>query len=227
MPNEYIAGGVVIGHMLKQRAEEMGLTLSDENTQAFELYVAELKKWNSKVNLTAITADGEIVVKHIIDSLVFAAHIKDGDSLLDIGSGAGLPAIPLKIVKPMVSVVSVDAVNKKILFQRHVARLLGFNHFEALHARIENMPDAGSRRFDVITSRAFSRLEQFVALAAPLLATGGRMIAMKGPAAIEEMKKQAELISRLGFEISAIHSYKLPLNAGERNLIVITPCKRA
>ena len=217
----------MIGNMLNQRAQEMGLTLSEENIQAFEQYVAELKKWNSKVNLTAITSDSEIVVKHIIDSLIFAAHIKDGESVLDIGSGAGLPAIPLKIVKPLVSVVSVDAVGKKILFQRHVARLLGFNHFEALHARVENMPDAGTRRFDVITSRAFSRLEQFVALAAPLLAASGRLIAMKGPSAIEEMKKTDELISGRGFEISAIHSYKLPLNAGKRNLIVITPCKVA
>ena len=184
----------MIGHMLKQRAQEMGLLLSEENVQAFELYVAELKKWNRKVNLTAITADGEIVVKHIIDSLVFAEHVHDSESVLDIGSGAGLPAIPLKIVKPMVSVVSVDAVGKKILFQRHVARLLKFNYFEAMHARVESMRETGTRRFDVITSRAFSQLEQFVVLSAPLLAMGGRMIAMKGPSAIEEIKKSEEIL---------------------------------
>jgi 16S rRNA (guanine527-N7)-methyltransferase len=211
--------------MLKQRAKEMGLVLSDENIQAVELYVAELKKWNSKVNLTAITADEEIVVKHIIDSLVFAAQVHDGESVLDIGSGAGLPSVPLKIVRPNVSVVSVDAVGKKILFQRHVARLLRFNGFEALHARVESMPEANARRFDVIASRAFSQLEQFVVLAAPLLAVGGRMIAMKGPSAIEEMKKAEVLLLGLGFEISAIHAYKLPLNMGERNLIVIKPCE--
>jgi len=205
----------------------MGLVLSGENISAIELYVGELKKWNSKVNLTAITADEEIVVKHIIDSLVITAHVHDGENVLDIGSGAGLPAIPLKIVKPKVSVVSVDAVGKKILFQRHVARLLKFNGFEALHARVESMQESSARRFDVITSRAFSQLQQFVGLAAPLLAVGGRMIAMKGPAAIEEMKEAEDLLLNLGFEISAIHSYKLPLNAGERNLIVIVPCERA
>ena len=214
----------MIGDMLKQRAQEMGLVLSDENIQAFELYVVELKKWNSKINLTAITADGEIVVKHIIDSLVFASYVGDGESVLDIGSGAGLPAIPLKIVKPLVSIVSVDAVGKKILFQRHMARLLKFNDFEALHARVESIQDAGTRRFDVITSRAFSRLEQFIFVAAPLLASGGRMIAMKGPSAIDEMKDSEKFLFSRGLEISAIHSYKLPLNAGERNLIFITPC---
>jgi 16S rRNA (guanine527-N7)-methyltransferase len=217
----------VIGQMLKQRAQEMGLLLSEENVQAFELYVAELKKWNKKVNLTAITADGEIVVKHIIDSLVFAEHVHDSESVLDIGSGAGLPAIPLKIVKPMISVVSVDAVGKKILFQRHVARLLKFNCFEAMHARVESMLETGNRRFDVITSRAFSQLEQFVVLSAPLLAMGGRMIAMKGPSAIEEIKKSEEILDTLGFKLSAIHSYKLPSNAGERNLIIIARCESA
>lgn len=215
----------MIGHMLKQRAKEMGLVLSEESIRFIELYVAELKKWNSKVNLTAITADEQIVVKHIIDSLVFAAQVHDGESVLDIGSGAGLPAIPLKIVRPMVSVVSVDAVGKKILFQRHVARLLKFDCFEALHARVESMPGANARRFDVVASRAFSQLDQFVALAAPLLAVGGRMIAMKGPSAIEEMKKAEVLLLTLGFEISAIHAYKLPLNMGERNLVVIKPCE--
>ena len=216
----------MIGCMLESKAKEMGLVLSDENIQAFELYVGELKKWNRKVNLTAITADSEIVDKHIIDSLVFASYVHDGESVLDIGSGAGLPAIPLKIVKPMVSVVSVDSVGKKILFQRHVARLLKIDSFEALHTRIENMPKADTRRFDVITSRAFSQLDLFVSLAAPLLASGGRMIAMKGPSAIEEMRKSEERLFNLGFVISAVHSYKLPSNAGERNLIVIKPCER-
>ena len=215
----------MIGCILKHNAQEMGLVLSDENILAFELYVAELIKWNRKVNLTAITADNDIVVKHLIDSLVFAAYVNDGESVLDIGSGAGLPAIPLKIVKPMVSVVSIDAVGKKIQFQRHVARLLKFNSFEALHARVESLWEDGARRFDVITSRAFSQLEQFVTLAAPLLALDGRMIAMKGPSAIEEMKNSEDFLCNHGFEISAVHSYKLPLNAGERNLIVITPYK--
>lgn len=217
----------MIGQLLKQRCAETGLVLSDENIQAFELYVAELKKWNDKVNLTAITADEEIVDKHIIDCLVFAGYVQDGESVLDIGSGAGLPAIPLKIVKPVVSVVSVDAVGKKIYFQRHIARLLRFKGFEALHARVENMPKTETRKFDVITSRAFTRLEQFVVLAAPFIAAGGRMIAMKGPTAIEEIRSSEGLLLKHGFKISAVQAYKLPLNKGERNLIVITACEGA
>lgn len=213
----------MIRQTLEQGMEEMGLAVSEQTIRAFELFSAELKKWNRRINLTAITADDEIAVKHIIDSLVLAGCIHDNESVLDIGSGAGVPAIPLKIARPLVRVTSVDAVEKKILFQRHVARLLELNGFEALHGRVEAMRETHARRFDVITSRAFSRLEQFVAMAEPLLAGGGRMIAMKGPAAAEEIKAGGEHLLSLGFEISAVHAYRLPLNMGERNLIFIIP----
>jgi 16S rRNA (guanine527-N7)-methyltransferase len=221
---KYIEGNV-IRQVLERGLRETGLVVSEENIQAFELFASELKKWNRKINLTAITADEEIAVKHIIDSLVCAACVSEGARVLDIGSGAGIPAIPLKIVKPSVLVTSVDAVGKKILFQRHVARLLEFKGFEAIHARVEGMHDTHARRFDVITSRAFSRLDLFVALAAPLLADKGRMIAMKGPGGAEEIQAEKERITALGFEIASIKPYHLPFDKGERNLIVITACK--
>lgn len=205
----------------------MGLAVSEEHIQAFELFAAELKKWNRKVNLTALSADKDIAVKHLIDSLVFADQVCEGENVLDIGSGAGIPAIPLKIVKPLIPVVSVDAVGKKIFFQRHVARLLGLKSFEALHARVESLHETHSHGFRVITSRAFSRLEQFVSLAAPLLADGGRMIAMKGPAVFGEMRESEGLLLALGYEVSSVHSYSLPFDMGERSLIIITPCKGA
>lgn len=207
--------------------QELGLTVSEQAIEAFERFSDELKKWNRRINLTAITTDDDIAVKHIIDSLVLAGCIRDNESVLDIGSGAGVPALPLKIARPLVRVTSVDAVEKKVLFQRHVARLLGLHNFEALHARVEAMQKSHARSFDVITSRAFSRLEQFVALAAPLLAEGGRMIAMKGPAAAGEIRAGGEHLLDLGFEISAVHAYRLPLDRGERNLIFIEPRKPA
>jgi 16S rRNA (guanine527-N7)-methyltransferase len=217
----------MIGPLLEQGTRELGLALSAEHLQAFELFAAELKKWNRKVNLTAINVDKDIAVKHFIDALVFAQQIQEGENVLDIGSGAGIPAIPLKIVKPMISVVSVDAVGKKILFQRHLSRLLGLQSFEALHARVESLRETHHKCFKVITSRAFSRLEQFVSLAAPLLADGGRMIAMKGPAVFGEMKASEGQLLALGCEISSVHSYSLPFGMGERSLIIITPCKVA
>ena len=206
---------------LEKGLTEIGMSLSEEHIHSFELFADELKKWNRKINLTSICKDVDIAVKHIIDSLVFAARVNDGDHVLDIGSGAGIPAIPLKIVNPEVRVVSVDAVGKKILFQRHVARVLGLKDFEALHTRVENIHSTHAGRFDVITSRAFSRLEMFVALAAPLLKSGGRIIAMKGPHVDNEFGQAGDELRLLGFEISSVDTYSLPMNKGERSLVTI------
>jgi len=202
----------------------MGMALSEESIQAFELFAAELQKWNRKVNLTSICKDADIAVKHIIDSLVFAECVHDGDHVLDIGSGAGIPAIPLKIARPAVRVVSVDAVGKKILFQRHAARLLALKDFTTLHARVESLHATHAGEFDVITSRAFSRLEMFVALAAPLLKSGGRIIAMKGPH-VAGPDRSGDELRLLGFEICSVDTYSLPMSKGERSLVSISAVK--
>lgn len=210
---------------LEKALHEMDLSISDECIQAFEAFAAELIKWNRKFNLTAICKNSDIAVKHIIDTLVFAECVKSDKSLLDIGSGAGIPAIPLKIYKPEIKVVSVDAVGKKIMFQRHVARLLALDGFEALHARVESLHPTHAGEFDVITSRAFSSLDTFVALAAPLLKSGGRMIAMKGPDVQAEIDSAGDKLLSLGFEISSVRDYSLPMNKGRRCLVTISAVK--
>jgi len=217
----------MIRHTLEQGAREMGLEISGEAIGCFEIFADQLKKWNRKVNLTAITTDEEIAVKHVMDAMVLAGCVRAGERVLDMGSGAGVPAIPLKIVMPSVRVTSVDAVGKKILFQRHVARLLGFQGFDAIHSRVEDLRNTHARSFDLIVSRAFSRLEQFVGLAAPLLAETGRLIAMKGPGAADEIRADGERLATLGFEIVSVTPYRLPFNKGERNLIGISPRKPA
>lgn len=208
--------------VLVQGTREMGLELSKADIRAFEVYAGELKKWNRKINLTAITSDREIAIKHFIDSLFMVRMLDDAKNILDIGSGAGLPALPIKIIRPDMAVVSVDAVAKKIHFQRHVARLLQLEGFEAIHARIENLHQSHAGHFDVITSRAFSDLSQFVSLAAPLLAEGGRIIAMKGPTSESEIKNSAPSFESHRLEISSVYSYHLPENSGERRMIIIS-----
>jgi len=215
---------------LKQAAIEMQLDMSEEQIKAFELFATELKKWNRKINLTAITDDQEIAVKHIIDSLCLARLISGTEKILDVGSGAGIPAILLKIARPDVDVVSVDAVGKKIHFQRHMARLLRLHKFEALHMRIENLSDSYAKHFDVITSRAFTDLEQFVRLTNALLSDDGSLIAMKGPAANAELEEARTSLLSLQFEINSIDHYTLPFNSGERSLITIkrtTNCSKS
>ncbi len=208
----------IIGDIVEQEAQSMGLSLSSHEIDSFELYAAELKKWNNKVNLTSITKDKEIAVKHFVDSLSLVPYISAGDRLLDIGSGAGLPVIPLKIVRPGIPMLSVDAVAKKIHFQRHVIRILNLQNIEAIHARVEELHKTHRRSFSVITSRAFTRLDRFVTLAAPLLSDGGVLIAMKGDQAECEIAASDEVVHAGGFTITSVHRYTLPLGMGERVL---------
>ena len=214
----------IIGDIVAREALAMQLSLSAHEIELFERYAAELIKWNSKVNLTAITKDKEIAIKHFVDSLSLVPYISAGDQLLDIGSGAGLPVIPLKIIRPEISMVSVDAVAKKIHFQRHVIRVLNLKNIEAVHARIEELHKTHRNTFSVITSRAFTRLDRFVALAAPLLAEGGVLIAMKGEQADDEIAASDEVVHAGGFTVVSVRRYSLPENMGER---VLTFLKRS
>jgi 16S rRNA (guanine527-N7)-methyltransferase len=219
-----------IGDIVGQEAQLMGLSLSTGEIDSFERYAAELKKWNSKVNLTAITKDTEIAVKHFIDSLAIAPYITAYDRLLDIGSGAGLPVIPLKIIRPETVMVSVDAVAKKIHFQRHVIRTLDLQHIEAIHSRVEALHQTHCGTFSVITSRAFTRLDRFISLAAPLLAENGVMIAMKGYGSEGEVTAGDEVENCGGFSVASVHRYTLPLGMGERVLTFLklskAPCNK-
>jgi 16S rRNA (guanine527-N7)-methyltransferase len=217
----------VIGEIVEREVALTGLSLSISEIQSFEIYAAELKKWNGKVNLTAITNDKEIAIKHFIDSLSLVPYLTAKDRLLDIGSGAGLPVIPLKIIRPEIEMVSVDAVAKKIHFQRHIIRALSLKNIEAVHARIEELHKSRSNSFSIITSRAFTRLDRFVSLAAPLLADDGVLIAMKGEYAADEIAASEELVQAIGFTVTAVHRYKLPQNMGERVLTFMKPCKAA
>src|ERR1035437_5456009 len=199
----------IIGDIIKQETQLMQLSLSSDEIRSFEVYAAELKKWNSKVNLTAITKDNEIAIKHFVDSLSLAPYITADDRLLDIGSGAGLPVIPLKIIRPDILMVSVDAVAKKIHFQRHVIRILNLRKMEAIHARVEDLHKTHSHSFSVITSRAFTRLDRFVSLTAPLLAENGMLIAMKGELADGEIAASDAGVIAGGFTVTSIHRYTL------------------
>ncbi|MHB8121509.1 MAG: 16S rRNA (guanine(527)-N(7))-methyltransferase RsmG [Desulfuromonadaceae bacterium] len=217
----------IISNILSRETGALGLSLSPQQLALFEAYAAELIKWNKKVNLTAITKDDEIAIKHFVDSLSIAHYITAGDRLLDIGSGAGLPILPLKIINPETVMVSVDAVAKKIHFQRHVIRVLGLQNIEAIHTRIEDLHKAHRHSFSVITSRAFTRLDRFVSLAAPLLAEGGVLIAMKGGQADNEIAAADDVVHSGGFTVDSIRRYSLPLGMGERVLTFIKQSKAA
>ncbi len=151
--------------------------------------MSELKEWNKRINLTTVVEEHAVVVRHFLDSLAPAKHLKACSQLLDLGSGAGFPGIPLKIARPDLSVTLVDAKEKKILFQRHVIRTLGLKDgICAVHGRAEALAlnEKYKESFDAVVSRALSSLESFITLGLPFLKKGGLFIAIKSKKGLEE-----------------------------------------
>lgn len=144
------------------------------------VYLSELEKWNAAYNLTAVRDPGEMVTRHLLDSLALLPAL-DGIAithLLDVGSGAGLPGIPLALARPDWQVAVLDSNGKKARFLRHAVRSLGLSNVQVFESRVE--AHEAAQPYDAITSRAFSALGEFVTLTAPLLAAGGHWLAMKG-----------------------------------------------
>ena len=169
-------------NLLVEGAMAFGVALEKEAVTLFDRYLTELLKWNQKINLTAIRTEKEIVLKHFIDSLSVYPYLEVPSSLVDLGSGAGFPGIPLKIVEPAFDVTLVDSVLKKVDFQRHVIRTLGLKGIEAIHSRVQEKGSPGKMagRCDAVISRAFSDLSAFLRLAYSFLRKGGLAVAMKG-----------------------------------------------
>jgi 16S rRNA (guanine527-N7)-methyltransferase len=213
--NDQAKGVLVTG------AAELGRSLSPAEMRKFYAFAAELKKWGRKINLTAIKDDEDVVVKHFLDSLTLLKVTGTKGRLLDIGSGGGFPAIPLKIIFHELHVVSVDAVEKKVIFQRHAARLLGLHNFEALHVRAEEMAARYACSFDWVVSRAFSDIPTFARIALPLTRERGKIIAMKGSEGREEAETAGSALRDIGVDVSDIIEFRLPVSGAARALIVM------
>lgn len=169
--------------LLIQGAADFGFQLDGAQVALFTAYAEELLAWNRRFNLTTITAPADIALKHFVDSLPGAADLGRGWRVLDMGSGGGFPGIPLKIVRPDLTITLVDAVRKKVSFQKQVCRLLGLNAVHCVHARIEDLAGDTDHKgaYDAVLSRALTDLEPLCRLATPLLSDTGRVVAYRGP----------------------------------------------
>jgi 16S rRNA (guanine527-N7)-methyltransferase len=207
--------------LLVRGAEQLGVLLTAAEQGKFYTLATELKKWGKKINLTAIREDEEIVVKHFLDSLTLLKGIGRHGRLLDVGSGAGFPALPVKIVCHDLHVTTVDAVEKKVIFQRHAARTIGLHGYEALHARGEELAAKHAGEFTVVVSRAFSDLPTFARMALPLLKENGRIVAMKGRGGREEADAARAPLAGLGLTMTQVIEFKLPISGDQRALVII------
>lgn len=163
--------------LLAAGVAEMGLDVSVETQNKLLTYLALLYKWNKVYNLTAVRDPLDMVTLHLLDSLSVLPHVR-AQNLLDVGSGGGLPGIVLAICIPSLQVTTIDTVQKKAIFMRQVKGELGLDNLQVVHARVENFKPA--EKFEVVISRAFSELIQFVKLTKNLLAQNGQWLAMKG-----------------------------------------------
>lgn len=185
-------------------------------------FLEELLRWNQKINLTAIRNREEALEKHILDSLALLRVLPSEKSLVDMGSGAGLPSIPLALAEPEREIISVDSVGKKINFQKHIKRLFGLNQFTAVESRVENLKALiGLDGVDIVTAKAFTSLEYIVRLADPLLVPGGYLLAMKGPECHAEILQAEDIMTRLNYSQPQIVNYKLPFSQADRTILVI------
>lgn len=209
---------------LLQRASENSIQLFEEDVDNFYLYMENLIDWNQKINLTAIKDEKEIIIKHFIDSILVNKYI-DGSRLLDIGSGAGFPGIPLKIINRDLNVTLIDSVNKKVSFMKDSIDKMRLENIEALHIRAEDLAHEKEYReqFDIVVSRAVANMTTLVEYMIPFVRVGGRCLCLKGPNCEEEINLAKNAIKKLGGKIEDVIEYKVDDN--ERCLVVINKIK--
>lgn len=200
-------------HML----QECGIELSPKQEQQFTLYYNLLIEWNSKLNLTSITEKEEVYIKHFYDSICLTKAISiSNQTILDVGSGAGFPSIPLKIVFPHLRITIIDALQKRVHFLQELTDTLGISA-ELIHGRVEEF--ARRESYDIVTARAVSNLRMLCELCIPFVKQKGVFLAMKGPGYREELIDSKNAIQLLGGTLEDTILYRV--NHFERSIVVI------
>ncbi len=209
--------------LLEQGADELGVELDAAQTDAFLRYLDLLDKWNKKFNLTGTKDSNEIVINHFLDSITALKYVDPTDRVLDIGSGAGFPGIPIKIIIEGADVTLIDSVHKKVSFMREVIRELGLSNIKALWGRAgEDLEQLSAESFDVVISRALADIETMIKLSTPYLKPSGKIILMRGKKGAQELSELPAGILR-SFEVMERDELRLPFNNSERLVIVVRP----
>lgn len=212
-----------IGEQLISSAEKYGISVSPPQAGQFQVYLELLAEWNQKMNLTALKEPEEIAEKHFLDSILILKYLQipQGAKVIDVGTGAGFPGVPLKILRPDLNLTLMDGLNKRLIFLEELLRNLSLKA-EIVHQRAEE----GGRKpeyreqFDLATARAVARLPVLCEYCLPFLKTGGIFAAMKGPEVALELGSAEKAIALLGCETVSSVDYALPGGDG-RSLVII------
>lgn len=211
-----------------ENLKNLKIEISEEKIEKFFKYMRLLQEWNEKINLTAIIEDKEVVLKHFIDSLTILKYIEEEKNLIDVGTGAGFPGIPIKIVKDNVEVFLMDSLQKRLNFIDEVIKENKLVKVGTFHKRAE---DAGRdknlrEKFDYATARAVANMSTLSEYLLPLVKVGGKCIVMKGPNIQEELEKSKKAINILGGKIEKVEEINLPGTDNIRNIIIIKKIKK-
>lgn len=224
--------------ILKVGAGKMGIEISNEEAEKFISYKDILLEWNKKMNLTAITEDREIIVKHFLDSLsciqdkylpIQLKNSQDRVRLIDVGTGAGFPGIPLKIVLPNIELTLLDSLKKRIGFLQELSKELRLDGVEFIHGRAEDLGKNKNYRekYDYAVSRAVASLNVLVEYCMPFVKVGGYFICQKGPNLEEEIREAERAIKLLGGEIVDQIKADIPFSDRDHNILLIKKIKQS
>lgn len=220
---------VLLVDTLVNGAAELDLEINEEQSKQFEKFYRLLVERNKVLNLTSIVEEKEVAIKHFIDSLscLKATPFDDGMSLLDIGTGAGFPGIPIKICRPGLTVTLVESLDKRVNFLNEVISGLSLNQVEAIHARAEDIGRNKDYResYDRVVARAVAGLGVLTEYCLPAVKVGGFFLAMKGPKLEEELAAAKKAIEIIGGEVESSINLRLPFTEDERNMVLIRKVK--
>lgn len=213
--------------VMKSYSKKIDVMFNDEQLDKFYCYMNLLLEWNEKINLTAITNPEEVILKHFIDSLTINKYIEENKSVVDVGTGAGFPGIPLKIYRPDIEVTLVDSLNKRINFLDEVISSLKLDNICTVHSRIEDFGKNNKYRekFDYVTARAVANMSVLSEYLIPIAKVDGKCICMKGSNVDEELNNGKTAIGILGGKIENVDEFYLPDSDISRNIIVINKIK--